>query len=130
MKTSHVLFSLSFLVFICVCGCSAEWPNAAPSHERARLWPDYTDLVIPHNIAPLNCELKNSAEACRFKLASFDGKDVYAGAGTTLTFPLKRWRSILEASKGKYVTLDIAVQRSGEWVKLVTTTNPLASHRS
>ncbi len=127
MKTSYAFFSLSFLTLVSICGCSAEWPDAASSHERARLWPDYTDLVIPHNIAPLNCELKNTGEACRFKLASFDGKDVYAGSGKTLAFPLKRWRSILEASKGQHVTLDIAVQRNGEWVKLLTTTNHVAS---
>lgn len=118
---------LLFIVFV-VCGCSRDWPNTIKtSNERTMIWPDYTDLVIPYNIAPLNCELKNSGESFRFKLSSFDGKASYTGTGKTIAVPLKNWRSILETSRGKHVTLDIIVQRNGDWFKLSTTTNHVAN---
>ena len=127
MKMPLLIFNFSLLLLLVASGCSRDWPNAVtPSNEQAKIWPDYANLAIPYNIAPLNCEIKNSGEAFLFKLSSFDGKQSYTGTGKTVTFPLKTWRSIVEASRGKHLTLDIVVQRNGEWFKLLTTTNAVA----
>lgn len=109
-------------------GCTGRaWPDcAAAVPERAQLDPDYTDLTIPPNIAPLVCGIGNAGDAFRFRLASSDGSLSYRGSGQTVAPPLGVWRKILEASRGGPVTLDLCVRRKGEWVKLVTVTNRVA----
>lgn len=125
MKASHVIASVTlFALARCLCGCSEDWPKAAsPAAEQADLWPDYTALNIPCNIAPLNCLLKNRGDSVRYRLASADGAKSYVGSGHTLSFPLETWRSILAASQGKHITLEVALHRKGQWLTLATVTN-------
>jgi hypothetical protein len=129
MKTLPIIAAASLLaVACCVCGCSKAWPKTAqPAPEPINLWPDYTGLIIPYNLAPLNCTLKNSADSVRYRLASADGATSYIGSGHTVSFPLETWRCILTASQGTYVTLEVALQRKGEWFTLQTVTNNVSA---
>ena len=50
------------LIYCCLMGlmaCQESIPTARSTDEPARLFPDYAEVTIPTNIAPLNFRLDN-----------------------------------------------------------------------
>jgi hypothetical protein len=136
MKKSR--FPRLFLVCILALGSQVgrAWPAwggaAAPaSVEQARaprLFPDYTGIVIPPNIAPLNFRVEEPGARYRVELRSTRGKSIIiAGRSATICIPPKPWRALLCANAGEPLFCDVWVQSSqGPWERLVTVTNFIA----
>ena len=79
------------------------------------IYPDYTGLVIPPNIAPLNFEIEVPGEEYVARITSPSGKELVAG-GKTARWDIDEWHSMLEASKGKVLQFDVFVKdNSGKW---------------
>ena len=56
-----------YLYIICVCfivlgifSCSDTVPVSKETSEKPILYPDYADVTIPNNIAPLNFKIQNA----------------------------------------------------------------------
>jgi hypothetical protein len=97
---------LSALVACVLNGCSNR---AADGIEG--MFPDYSDITVPYNIAPLN-----------FRTAGYNSnivvkgqKDSYKFKGHKglVKFPLKKWRSMMEAEKGNTVTVTVMPKGKG-----------------
>lgn len=92
--------------------------NSTPTAEQAPIYPDYRDIVIPPNIAPLNVQVK--AEGAEFVgRISGAGKEVTAAAAADgkLRFDTAEWRSLLQANRGKDLSVELYARRDGQWVK-------------
>ena len=65
------------------------------------IFPDYCDVTVPCNIAPLNFMLADeSAEACIAEVSYPDGKLTY-GEGCKVLFDENEWREMLQLSSPK-----------------------------
>jgi len=90
--------------------------------------PDYTDLVIPSNIAPLNFSVKENGK--RF-IARFYGKsdqafEISTTAGNII-IPMKKWKMLLEKNRGSEYYCDIFIlDDSGTWKQFATIKNRIA----
>ena len=93
------------------------WKEAAPAAEAPALYPDYTDIVIPGNIAPLNFNVLNPADACVAVLSGADGEIVLRGPEVRI--PERKWRRLLDGAEELRVR--IFVRRAGEWQALPDT---------
>ena len=73
-----------------------------------KLEPDYSDITIPPNIAPLNFIIKEKGESFYVKFSSESGSefDVYSGDGK-VNIPVKKWKKMLYNNKGKKFSVDI-----------------------
>ena len=92
------------------------WQEASPVEEAPALYPDYTDIVIPGNIAPLNFNILNSADACMAVLSGPDGKLVLRGP--EIRIPEKAWRRLTASAKGDAIQGTVYVRRDGKWLQL------------
>jgi len=102
---------------------------SAVSLERGpRIDPDYTSLVIPPNIAPLNFRILEDGRDYVVRISS-------GGAGTldlrcrdgTCRIPASSWRRLLDAGKGGRLAYDVfAKQGDGTWVRFRPFTNTVA----
>ncbi|MBR1733104.1 MAG: PD40 domain-containing protein [Alloprevotella sp.] len=101
------------------CQRKAEIPaNAAAVTDTVQIYPDYRDIVIPPNIAPLN--IRVTSPGSDFVAAiSGGGQQVLAAAGADgkLEFNPEAWKELLTAAKGKTLTVEIYAKRDGNWVK-------------
>ena len=79
------------------------------------IYPDYTGVTIPVNIAPLNF-MVDGATRLRVNLSVGDMNLYLAGPGR-IRIPLRRWHSLLAsaASLGDDITVTVLVKMQGQW---------------
>lgn len=108
------------LLLLFACRPDVRVPEAfTPIEEKARLFPDYTDIVIPPNIAPMNFLIRDK-EAHEFVVA-FKGKDdsllAAAGPDGKTELDSTAWRRLLMQHTGQTLDVDVYALRANGWVK-------------
>jgi hypothetical protein len=119
MKHIHIVLSLIATVVLAACSTDASVPtNAVVSNEQANIYPDYRDVYIPQNIAPLNFRADNEGDA---RIASVKGKKgelvVEADANGVLAFDTAQWHRLLDENAGDSLTVTLYTHRNGEWLE-------------
>ena len=71
--------------------------------------PDYSDVTIPYNIAPLNFRVVGS-DRIKVTVKGKDSEYVFHGRKGLIKFPLKRWRAMLEAEKGGVLNVSVTAR--------------------
>lgn len=111
-----------FLLIIttCLIGCNrvkVPVDDVTDIDGTPSIYPDYTDLVIPPNIAPLNFEIDIPGQAFVARVYAPTGREIVTG-GKTVKWNLKEWHSLLDESRGKDIEFEIFVKDdSGKWKK-------------
>ena len=104
------------LLCVCFCACSPSVPEEYAAVEgTAVIYPDYTGVAIPYNIAPLTfrvCE-EGIGYVTVFSAA---GCEVVTG-GKDVKIPSDAWRNLVEKAKDGEISVDVYVETEGGWVK-------------
>ena len=131
--TSYLLPLTSYLSTIAVamlifssCG---NHPNVPASSKAVKslpaIFPDYCNVTVPCNIAPLNFMLPaDDYEACVARFTTPDGQQQTYGNGVKVQIPESEWHEMLNASKGKRIKVEVWGQKEGEWLSF----NPFEIH--
>ena len=125
------LATAGLLILWTQCGTTPGVPKeqACRRVERLpRIHPDYTGIVIPPNIAPLNfCIDETGTEYC-VRVSSRVGKPVVVYTNTpAIQFPLLAWRALLDANRGHSAQIAIYARREdGSWSQFEVITNQIA----
>jgi hypothetical protein len=103
---------------ICLANLAAcELPGSVTaSEELPPIYPDYTDVTIPYNIAPLNFLLRNKPDAVEIRLQGA-AKEIRIRDSYKVQFSSKTWKSLLQAEKGHTITVHIKTRTGKEWVQ-------------
>ena len=81
------------------------------------IFPDYCDVTVPCNIAPLNFMLPaDQFDACVARFSTPDGRQQTYGKGVKVQMPVSEWHAILDASKGKSLKVEVWGQKENEWL--------------
>ena len=93
--------------------------DSTPTQEAVHIYPDYRDIVIPPNIAPLNFQIKSAGTEFVAQISGREGKNLLAGAGADgkVMLDSTAWYTLLEENKGDSLTVTIyAHQEDGRWL--------------
>lgn len=90
--------------------------------------PDYTDTMIPPNIAPLNFLVQEDGLAYYVKIYSKQGNPIEVfSRGPKIIIPQKPWHRLLNANKGKQLHFDVFVKTgNNQWDRFSTIKNKIA----
>ena len=111
-NTNRYLFL--FLIALMV-SCSKNDVQIAKSlNKEIAIYPDYKDVTIPVNIAPLNFSIADSSEHCLIIKGEKTQLQVYSDEGL-FEIPQKRWKALLKENAGNQIELTIAKRIQGEW---------------
>jgi len=104
--------------------------HAARRAERpARIHPDYSGVVAPPNIAPLNFVVQEEGHRFYVRIAAERGGPIeIANRSGRVLIPERPWRRLLEANAGKSIHVDICVQADdGAWTQFEPIANRIAA---
>lgn len=93
-----------------------------------RIRPDYTETVIPPNIAPLNFLVQEPGTHYRVKIYSTRGKEInILSRSAKIVIPPKPWKELLEANRGEELLGEVYVRKpDGRWSRFDTITSTIA----
>lgn len=101
---------------------------AIRSERAAKIDPDYTFLVIPPNIAPLNFRITEDGQDYLVAISSGGAEKIWIHCRDgNCRIPAGRWRRLLETGQGGRLSYDIFAQtRDGTWIQYKQFTNTVA----
>ena len=100
MKIAHVLKTLTggWLAALCF-ACSPQMPDAyTESQDAPDIYPDYTDVTVPPNIAPLRFIVDEKADAYAARIKYPGGE--WTTDEREVTPSVSQWRDMLASAKG------------------------------
>lgn len=113
MKSSVILTALSALLVLAA--CTAGIPQVQPSGEETSISPDYKEITVPGNIAPLNFEVLNCADKVLTSI-SFPSGETIVVKGREVSVPVARWHRLMSSAGEAQVC--VFVRNNGVWKAL------------
>ena len=94
--------------------CGPELPTKfAESQSLPMIYPDYTDVTIPVNLAPLTFQMDVPADEMAARFACGDQQLVCSGS--KIQPDATDWQTLVEAAKGRAITVDVYASQKGQW---------------
>ena len=112
MKTTHITLLIMALALAACSGVKVPG-QYTKSDKLPSIYPDYREVTIPVNIAPLTFEMDAPSEemVARF---SFEGMEMLCG-GDAARPDFNEWREMTEKAKGKDIQVEVFARNNGEW---------------
>lgn len=117
----HLIVLAYFVVlYMCTTSCSnrATIPSTFTTTDaEVNILPDYRNVTIPMNIAPLNFSvLGDSIEEC-VACFKYNNVSLVCGEGNKVILPIEVWHSLLNHAQGDSILVTVYVRMGGEWRK-------------
>ena len=123
---SYTLILVAVLLFLSSCVSHPDVPSSCKEAKSLpAIFPDYCNVTVPYNIAPLNFMLPaDEYEECVARFTMPDGQQQTYGDGVKVQIPESEWHDMLNASKGKSIKVEVwgllipssEEQKGDEWL--------------
>mgnify|MGYP002525243503 CR=1 FL=1 len=116
MKIKYIfaIWMLTLLMVACTKHPSVP-TNVTQVKQLPLIFPEYTDVTITPNIAPLNFKLMEGADECVARITAADGQQQTYGAENKVLIDEEEWKNMLSVSKGKSLKVEVFGCRDGIW---------------
>ena len=96
--------------------CSQQLPtDFTQSDSLPRIYPDYVDVTVPVNIAPLSFEMNGQWEEMAVRYAFVDEEIVCRGDKAQPD--IDDWKQLAAAAKGKAIQVETYASNDGRWTR-------------
>lgn len=115
---THYSLFIAMAITIAMVSCSPTPSDVQKVSDAVPMYPDYTDITIPVNIAPLNFLLRAEANAggeAEAVSVSINGEEYTSASGNEITFSLSDWQQLLADNVGKTLNVAVSAQYDGKW---------------
>lgn len=123
MKFQNILYGAAASLLL-LASCAQTHENAEQVDHYPNMYPDYADVTIPVNIAPLNFEIRDKHLTNIETILTIEGADANDADNTltatsnsqNLKFDLDDWKAFLQKAVNKNVKVQIySKSDDGEW---------------
>lgn len=116
MKRTVLIMILGILC--CLQACTPRPESVKLAKSSLEIYPEYQNVVIPYNIAPLNFLLRNErVDAVSVMVKGKLDSLLINARGNKAIFPLKDWNVLLEKEKGHVLQITVTARIDGEWLR-------------
>ena len=136
MKKTTLLACASVLILVSLLAwgglaarlSTAPFESTPHVDRRPVIRPDYSDTIIPPNIAPLNFLVAEPGVECAVRISAEHGDSITVRAkGGKVAFPSGSWRRLLAAGRGGKMTIDVCLRtEEGGWKRFQPIVNTIA----
>jgi len=111
--SSYLLLLTSFLL---LAACSKQLPtDYTQSDKLPRIYPDYVNVTIPVNIAPLTFEMDDQSEEMAVRYAFGDEEIICRG--TKAQPDIDDWKQLAAVAQGKSIQVETYSCKDGQWTR-------------
>lgn len=109
--------------------CHSGVGNYENVERTPSIFPDYTGILIPPNIAPLNFKVNEPGSDYEVRIYLEKEKPIIVRSDEgSIQIPVRKWHSLLKKGKGNQLFIDVFVKTAGgSWQKYSTITNEIAT---
>ncbi|MGC1392445.1 MAG: hypothetical protein WA816_15525 [Bacteroidales bacterium] len=104
--------------------------NFKQTREFPKIFPDYSNIVLPPNIAPLNFEIKEPGNRFKVRLYSKNKREISLNLkNPNVKIPLSSWRRFLYENTSDTIKIDIYARQNETWVRFKAINNFVSSDK-
>ena len=112
-KIVYLLFTIVALLFV---SCGHQVPESFwEKDELPNIYPDYTNVTVPINIAPLTFEIDGKVDDVVARLSV--GEEEVVCGGPKIQPDVDDWHRLAEAAKGKAINVEVYVKDNDNWTR-------------
>jgi hypothetical protein len=130
IKRTFFIKTLSLISLIILLYSCSNKPSGdiAVSEQVPKMEPDYSEVTIPPNIAPLNFTVKETGSAYFVKFSAAAGPEIEVSSKSgKILIPEKKWKKLLKGNAGKEYTIEVfSKDEEGKWLKFKNVNNKIA----
>jgi len=113
MKKTIYYSLLAMLMVLTACQNAKVPENYTKVDKAPKIYPDYCDVTIPVNIAPLTFEWDGGADEIVARYSAGDRQMVCGGEAVQPD--IDEWRELLSATAGNDITVEVFVRQGDKW---------------
>lgn len=128
MKQTLPSFFAIVLLSLLVTACDGYHRPDARSAKRLNIYPDYTGVTLPCNLAPTNFEIQKAGEAYQTEVG-ITGKEpeiCITDNAPAVSIPQDDWRNLLSRAAGRSIYFRISIREKGKWTVYADLTNSVS----
>ena len=111
----NILFSVITALMLIACGGASVPEQYTDSNKLPVIYPDYTEVTVPVNIAPLSMELMQPAEDVVTRY-SFGQEEIVCGGKKAMP-DMDAWHELAAKAKGKAIQVEVFAENNGAWTR-------------
>jgi hypothetical protein len=114
-------------VVILIFGCNEDIPKRyTTTDQNIDITPDYRDIILPPNIAPLNFRIDEQADLYCVKIYGKSGKSItIVSTSGRIKIPENTWHALLASNRGHDLLYDIYLKKNN-WYQYKSFKNHVA----
>ena len=111
------MFSIYLILIACfLVSCTPTPTSVIISKESLNIYPEYQDITIPINIAPLNFLIRNdSANAISVIVKGNTDSIKIQSKGNQVRFPIKKWKQLLKENSNDTIQVKVIAKINNQW---------------
>lgn len=128
MRRIHIHHIIGIILLLT--SCKSYHPAEKYEAQCPNIYPDYTSVTLPPNIAPPNFVIQeegNSYQA-EFGIVGEPTTFVVCDNEGQVSIPQKQWKNLLEKAKGKNIFIRISIQKDQEWTSYADIVNTISPY--
>ena len=114
MNKIYIAF-ISYVILIVSCTSVPE--NAKKVGLLPKIYPDYTGVTVPVDIAPLNFNYADGHIECMDVAVKGSKAGEIHSNGDFAKFDIDEWHKLTEQNKGGKLTFTVCVEKNGKWIQ-------------
>jgi Tol biopolymer transport system component len=123
------------IAFACILFSCADKPdNAVVVNDSPLIFPDYKEVTIPVNIAPLNFRVEGEVKSCYAVFSGTNGNSFGCPGTNAICIKPKEWKKLLAENAGQSVSVTVYTRSDdGKWTRwqpftLYVSDDPIDNH--
>jgi hypothetical protein len=128
MQQAFLKLTSCLILCITISACNKPNINNTFSENRVpEIYPDYTQITLPYNIAPINFIIQESASHYYVEIKSKNGKSIVISTNdASIKIPVSKWAELLKNNKDEVLSLNIFLKKERKWYAYLPIENKIS----
>ena len=109
----------AFYILLTMCLLACSGPQVPSQYKESQaevpIYPDYQDVTVPENIAPLNFELLIQSDEAVVRLSAA-GEEIVC-EGPKIRPDIDDWKALTQKAKGDAISVEVFADIKGQWIR-------------